>query len=58
MFGRNPPLILKQEFQMNDTNPCYDLGSNNKIYFKPDKIFIKYGELIYHVVTELNKVTL
>ena len=45
MFGRNPPLILKQYLQSNNSNLCYDLRSNNINYFISDKIFTKYGEL-------------
>ena len=49
MFGRNLPLILKQYLQINNSNLCYDLRSNNKNYFISDKIFTKYGELTFKI---------
>ena len=45
MFGRNPPIILKQQIQFNDINTRYNLRSNNKFNFILERNNTKYGEI-------------
>ena len=45
MFGRNPPIILKQQIHLNDINTRYNLRSNNKFNFILERNNTKYGEI-------------
>ena len=47
MFGRNPPIILKQQIQLNDINTRYNLRSNNKFNFILERNNTKYGEITF-----------
>ena len=45
MFGRNSPIILKQQIQLNDMKTRYNLRSNNKFNFILERNNTKYGEI-------------
>ena len=47
MFGRNPPIILKQQIHLNDINTRYNLRSNNEFNFILERNNTKYGEITF-----------